>query len=39
MKKIIIALTTLLALGACTTTDGEHAGNAAEQTNDGGKKE
>ncbi len=39
MKKIIIALTTLLALGACTTTDGEQAGNAAEQTNDGGKKE
>lgn len=39
MKKINIALTTLLALVACTTTDGEHAGNAVEQTNDGGKKE
>lgn len=39
MKKIIIALTTLLALGACTTTEGEKTGKAAEQTNDGGKKE
>lgn len=37
MKKIIIALTTLLALGACTTTDGDQAGTADKTSNDAGK--